>query len=68
MVLSLPSENGVEKTVDEGKDVVGGLIGDCSNGIRIGAVCVNGTGVIGDCELGSLARRRNHASWRLNCF
>ena len=39
MVLSLPSENWVEKTVDEGKDVVGGLIGDCSNGI--GAVCVN---------------------------
>ena len=66
MVLSLPSENWVEKTVDEGKDVVGGLIGDCSNGI--GAVCVNGTGVIGDCELGSLARCRNHASWRLNCF
>ena len=64
--LSPPSENWVEKTVDEGKDVVGGLIGDCSN--RIGAVCVNGTGVIGDCELGSLARCRNHASWRLNCF
>ena len=38
MVLSLPSENWVEKTVDEGKDVVGGLIGDCSNGISIGAV------------------------------